>query len=67
MCNVRPFISSLEIKYDLPCCENLWLARSASEWASCKKQQFSSFNEAEDAVYAAETSFVVRPRAVDAI
>lgn len=67
MCNVRPFLSSLEIKYDLPCCENLWLARNASDWANCRKQQFSSFNEAEDAVYATETSSVARTLAEETI
>ncbi|KAH8678955.1 fungal-specific transcription factor domain-containing protein [Tricladium varicosporioides] len=39
LCNLRPVLSSLEIKYDLPCCEDLWLAKTAEEWQTCQKSQ----------------------------
>lgn len=51
LCNVRPQLSSLEIKHDLPCCEQLWLAKSATDWASARRQQFNSWNDHEDRGY----------------
>jgi hypothetical protein len=56
LCNLRPMISSLEIKYDLPCCEDIWLAKTAESWSTCQKQQFKSFDDQEDQSYNQETS-----------
>ncbi|KAL3418515.1 elongation factor 1-gamma [Phlyctema vagabunda] len=55
LCNLRPMLSSLEIKYDLPCCEDMWLARTAEEWSICQKQQFKSFNDYDDESYTQES------------
>ncbi|KAF9874277.1 early growth response protein 1 (egr-1) [Colletotrichum karsti] len=55
LCNLRPMLSSLEIKYDLPCCEDIWLARSDREWFEKKRQRFKSFDEPDDQAYAHET------------
>lgn len=48
MCNLRPILSSLEIKHDLPCDEDLWLASTAGEWAGLMSLRFTSFNDCED-------------------
>lgn len=48
-------ISSLEIKYDLPCCEDMWLAKTSDEWLLCQKAQFKSFDNFDDQSYAHET------------
>lgn len=48
MCNLRPILSSLEIKHDLPCDEDLWLASTAGEWAALMSLRFTSFNDCED-------------------
>lgn len=48
MCNLRPILSSLEIKHDLPCDEDLWLATTAAEWAALMSLRFTSFNDSED-------------------
>lgn len=56
LCNLRPMLSSLEIKYDLPCCEDVWLAKTAEAWSTCQKQQFKSFDDHEDFSYTEETS-----------
>ncbi|GKT50501.1 uncharacterized protein ColSpa_10682 [Colletotrichum spaethianum] len=55
LCNLRPMLSSLEIKYDLPCCEDIWLARSDRDWYERRRQRFKSFDEPEDNAYAHET------------
>jgi hypothetical protein len=55
LCNLRPMLSSLEIKYDLPCIEDVWLAKTAGGWSTCKKQKFNSFNDHDDHSYASET------------
>ncbi|KAL1647164.1 hypothetical protein SLS58_002935 [Diplodia intermedia] len=47
-CNLRPQISALEIKYDLPCADDLWSARTAAAWESTRTQHFRSFNEPDD-------------------
>lgn len=47
-------ISSLEIKYDLPCCEDMWLAKTAEDWSKCEKNQFKSFDDHDDQVYSQE-------------
>ncbi|KAL2421736.1 hypothetical protein ABEF95_004731 [Exophiala dermatitidis] len=44
MCNHRPMLSPLEIKYDLPCVEEAWLARSAHLWAMCQRRQYAENN-----------------------
>ncbi|GJC77240.1 respiration factor 2 [Colletotrichum liriopes] len=55
LCNLRPMLSSLEIKYDLPCCEDIWLARSDRDWYERRRQRFKSFDEPDDNAYAHET------------
>ncbi|KAE9582191.1 hypothetical protein CGMCC3_g1836 [Colletotrichum fructicola] len=55
LCNLRPMLSSLEIKYDLPCCEDIWLARSDRDWFEKRRQRFKSFDEPDDQAYAHET------------
>lgn len=55
LCNLRPMLSSLEIKYGLPCCEDIWLAKSAEDWSVGQKQQFKSFNDHDDQAYSHET------------
>lgn len=47
-CNIRPLLTALEIKYDLPCSENIWSAPTASAWQSFVLDQDCSLNEAED-------------------
>ncbi|KAG9767780.1 hypothetical protein KCU88_g7389, partial [Aureobasidium melanogenum] len=37
-------LSPLEIKYDLPCVEEAWLARSAHLWAMCQRRQYAENN-----------------------
>ncbi|KAL2415821.1 hypothetical protein ABEF91_000124 [Exophiala dermatitidis] len=44
MCNHRPMLSPLEIKYDLPCVEEAWLARSAHLWAMCQRRHYAENN-----------------------
>ncbi|PYH93104.1 hypothetical protein BO71DRAFT_484904 [Aspergillus ellipticus CBS 707.79] len=49
ICNVRPLMSALEIKFDLPCSDELWDAATAEEWDMLRNQQLSSsFNDQED-------------------
>ncbi|KZF19600.1 hypothetical protein L228DRAFT_36905 [Xylona heveae TC161] len=48
LCNLRPMVSALEIKYELPCSEDLWGAASAEDWSRIEMQQFSSFNDHDD-------------------
>ncbi|PLB53904.1 hypothetical protein P170DRAFT_504782 [Aspergillus steynii IBT 23096] len=48
ICNVRPLMSALEIKYDLPCPDELWDAETAEDWDVLRRQQFSSFNDQDD-------------------
>ncbi|KXH27599.1 elongation factor 1-gamma [Colletotrichum salicis] len=55
LCNLRPMLSSLEIKYDLPCCEDIWLARSDRDWYERRRQRFKSFDEPDDNAYSHET------------
>ncbi|KAH9224277.1 fungal-specific transcription factor domain-containing protein [Leptodontidium sp. 2 PMI_412] len=43
--NQRPMLSSLEIKYDLPCCEDSWLAKSATVWNTCRRQHFTAVTD----------------------
>ncbi|KAG4432140.1 hypothetical protein IFR05_012377 [Cadophora sp. M221] len=46
--NQRPMLSSLEIKYDLPCCEDSWLAKSATIWNVCQRQHFAAVTDYDD-------------------
>ena len=47
-CNVRPLLSALELKYELPCPDNCWSAPTANAWASLVQTQTSSFNMNEE-------------------
>lgn len=47
-CNLRPQISALEIKYKLPCADDIWSAPTAEAWDRIQKQHFRSFNERDD-------------------
>ncbi|GME44253.1 Zinc finger C2H2-type protein [Neofusicoccum parvum] len=47
-CNLRPQISALEIKYELPCADDLWSATTADAWHTARTQHFRSFNEQDD-------------------
>lgn len=47
-CNIRPLLTALEIKYDLPCSENIWSAPTASAWQALVLDQDCSLNETED-------------------
>ena len=72
LCNLRPILSSLEIKHDLPCDEDLWLASTAKDWAALMSQRFKSFNDCEDFLafeenipdssFYASTQFLLHPQ-----
>ncbi|KAL4783651.1 fungal-specific transcription factor domain-containing protein [Aspergillus varians] len=47
-CNVRPLLTALEIKYELPCRDDVWAAPTASTWQTLIISQDGSFNEADD-------------------
>ncbi|EKG09641.1 Zinc finger C2H2-type protein, partial [Macrophomina phaseolina MS6] len=47
-CNLRPQISALEIKYKLPCADDLWSAPTSEAWETIQNQHFRSFNERDD-------------------
>lgn len=47
-CNVRPLMTALELKYELPCREDLWSAPNANAWNTLLQAQDSSFNEEDD-------------------
>lgn len=47
-CNLRPQISALEIKYKLPCADDMWTAPTATAWNAIQNQHFRSFNERDD-------------------
>lgn len=48
MCNVQPLLSALEIKYELPCRDDLWAAPTAEAWNSLRQGDLFSFNEEDD-------------------
>ncbi|KAK0650599.1 hypothetical protein DIS24_g6710 [Lasiodiplodia hormozganensis] len=47
-CNLRPQLSALEIKYQLPSADDLWAAPTAESWDKLQKEHFRSFNEHDD-------------------
>lgn len=47
-CNVRPLLSALELKYQLPCPDNLWSLSNASSWNLLLQLQITSFNVNEE-------------------
>lgn len=47
-CNVRPLLTSIELKYELPCRDDLWSASTATEWELLVQAQEVSFNEEDD-------------------
>lgn len=47
-CNLRPQLSALEIKYQLPSADDLWSAPTAESWDKLQKEHFRSFNEHDD-------------------
>lgn len=47
-CNVRPLLTSIELKYELPCRDDLWSASTAGEWELLLQAQEVSFNEEDD-------------------
>ncbi|RDW82832.1 hypothetical protein BP6252_03944 [Coleophoma cylindrospora] len=48
ICNVKPFLSAMEIKYELPCPDHIWSASTAAAWSELEQEQSSSFNEKDD-------------------
>lgn len=52
-CNVRPLLSALELKYELPCPDNLWASPNATAWSLLLQVQNSSFNTNEEDDYEA--------------
>ncbi|KAF7562890.1 hypothetical protein G7046_g1240 [Stylonectria norvegica] len=49
-CNIRPLLSALELKYELPCPDNIWAAPTANAWGILLQMQSSSLsmNEEDD-------------------
>lgn len=47
-CNVRPLLSALELKYQLPCPDNLWNLPTAVSWSLLLQAQTLSFNMNEE-------------------
>lgn len=50
-CNIRPLLSALELKYELPCPDNLWSAANATSWSLLVQAQDSSLNMNEEDDY----------------
>ncbi|KAH6957897.1 fungal-specific transcription factor domain-containing protein [Ilyonectria sp. MPI-CAGE-AT-0026] len=50
-CNMRPLLSALELKYELPCPDNLWSAANATSWSLLVQAQDSSLNMNEEDDY----------------
>lgn len=50
-CNMRPLLSALELKYELPCPDNLWSAANATSWSLLLQAQDSSLNMNEEDDY----------------
>ncbi|RDW81492.1 uncharacterized protein DSM5745_05049 [Aspergillus mulundensis] len=49
MCNIRPLLTALEVKYELPCRDDLWSAPNAQAWSSLLVlSQDGSFNNEHD-------------------
>jgi hypothetical protein len=47
-CNIRPLLTALEVKYELPCRDDIWSAASANAWGILMQAQDLSFNEEDD-------------------
>lgn len=47
-CNVRSMLTALELKYELPCRDDMWSAPTAEAWKQLAQSQDSSFNEEDD-------------------
>ncbi|KAI1637002.1 fungal-specific transcription factor domain-containing protein [Biscogniauxia mediterranea] len=47
-CNMRPLLTALELKYELPCRDDIWSARTANAWHLLLQGQEFSFNEEDD-------------------
>ncbi|KAL5327498.1 hypothetical protein ACEPPN_005196 [Leptodophora sp. 'Broadleaf-Isolate-01'] len=47
-CNIKPILSAMEIKYELPCREHFWSALSPETWNSLRQEELSSFSEEDD-------------------
>lgn len=45
---MRPLLAALEIKYELPCRDDIWEGTTAEDWQSLVFAQDGSFNEEED-------------------
>ena len=50
-CNLRPLLSALELKYELPCRDDFWYAPSANAWSILLQEQNPSFNMNEEDDY----------------
>ncbi|KAF4123091.1 early growth response protein 1 (egr-1) [Geosmithia morbida] len=49
MCfNLRPHLAALEVKFDLPCRDDVWSAPTAEAWKMLAIDQDGSFNEEDD-------------------
>lgn len=47
-CNIRPLLTALEVKYELPCRDDVWSAPSATAWNALVQAPELSFNEEDD-------------------
>ena len=47
-CNVRPLLTALELKNELPCRDDFWSASTANAWSMLLQAQNTSFNEEDD-------------------
>ncbi|KAI1389946.1 fungal-specific transcription factor domain-containing protein [Hypoxylon trugodes] len=56
-CNVRPLLTALEVKYELPCRDDVWCAPTAAAWNMLVQAPEFSFNEEDDA----DANFDPRP------
>ncbi|KAH7140195.1 fungal-specific transcription factor domain-containing protein [Dactylonectria estremocensis] len=54
-CNIRPLLSALEVKYELPCPDNRWAASNATSWSLLLQAQDPSFNMNEEDDYDGNT------------
>ncbi|KAL0781933.1 hypothetical protein CaCOL14_003268 [Colletotrichum acutatum] len=47
-CNIRPLLAALELKYELPCQDDIWQAATAETWQALIFSEEGSFNEEDD-------------------
>jgi hypothetical protein len=47
-CNLRPLLTALELKYELPCRDDVWSAPTANAWEMLQQVEHSSFNDEDD-------------------